>query len=65
MENYLVRLVTPKEVLPHYLTWNRFDPGFWQLCECPFLLSRLDAERLRAQAARSLGALVQVMPISG
>ena len=65
METYLVRLVTPKGVRPQYLAWNQFDPGFWQLCEFPFELTRLDAERLRAHAAQALGALVQVMPFSG
>jgi hypothetical protein len=62
MESYLVRLVTPKGVTPHYLAWN---PGFWQLCEFPFQLTRLDAERLRAHAAQALGALVQVVGVSG
>jgi hypothetical protein len=65
MESYLVRLVTPKGVTPHCLAWNRFDPGFWQLCEFPFQLTRLDAERLRAHAAQALGALVQVVGVSG
>jgi hypothetical protein len=64
MDAYLVRLVTQKGVLPHYLAWNRFDPGFWQLCNRPYQLTRLDAERLRAQAAQALGALVQVVPFS-
>jgi hypothetical protein len=57
--------VTPKGVTPHCLAWNRFDPGFWQLCEFPFQLTRLDAERLRAHAAQALGALVQVVGVSG
>ena len=60
----LVQLVTPPGLAPHFVSADRFDPGFWRLVHSPQPLNRLDAERLRAQAARALGARVVVVPAS-
>ena len=64
MDCFLVQLVTPPGLAPHFVSADRFDPGFWRLVHSPQPLNRLDAERLRAQAARALGARVVVVPTS-
>lgn len=64
MDCFLVQLVTPPGLAPHFVSADRFDPGFWRLVYSPQPLHRLDAERLRAQAARVLGARVVVVPAS-
>jgi hypothetical protein len=62
MEAFLVQLITPPSISRHFVVIDSLDPGFWRLHDLPQPMNRQDAERLRAQAARALGARVQVVP---
>jgi hypothetical protein len=65
MEAFLVALVTPPALSPHFVALDRFDPGFWIIQEYPKSMNFQDAQRLRALVARALGTRVQVVPVQG